>query len=177
MRPEPRQFDSEADLYTAAVGALARRAHSSFEMRKYLERRAASVELVAKVMDRLRERGLIDDQHYAASFARARAAHRRQGPLRIARELRARGVADRHIEAALETVSSPESDGAALRRRIDIWLRHHKNADGRSLDRNQQASLYRSLLRAGFAGDRIRAELGRMRSGAGAPEENEAELG
>ncbi|HVB98112.1 MAG TPA: regulatory protein RecX [Candidatus Dormibacteraeota bacterium] len=160
----PRQLTTEAELYTAAVEALARRAHSSFEMRKYLERRAADGELVPQVLARLRAEKLIDDERYAASFARARSANRRQGPLRIARELRSRGVADRHIEAAVKAASSPESDSAALRRRIEIWLRRHGMNNANALDRKRSASLYRSLLAAGFPGDRIRAELGRRGS-------------
>ncbi|HVB33069.1 MAG TPA: regulatory protein RecX [Patescibacteria group bacterium] len=157
----PRQLATETELYTAAVGALARRAHSAFEMRKYLERRAVDRELVPGVLARLRAEGLIDDARYAALFARARSANRRQGPLRIARELRARGVGDRHIDAAVEAASSTENGRAALRRRIEVWLRRHGADRAGALDRKGFASLYRSLLAAGFPGDRIRAEIGR----------------
>jgi regulatory protein len=161
----PRQFDSEDELYAAAVGALARRAHSCYEMRKYLERRASDRgrAFAPNVIARLKAEGLIDDARYAALFARAHAANRRQGPLRIARELRARGVADRHIRVALELVASPEDEGAALRRRIEIWLRRHGAASPKALDARHFASLYRSLLQAGFAGRSIRSELDRLR--------------
>lgn len=160
----PRQLATETELYTAAIGALARRAHSSFEMRKYLERRAADRGLAPNVLARLKTEGLIDDARYAVLFARARSANRRQGPHRIARELRARGVADRHIRAALEAIASPENERETLRRRIESWLRRHGGARAGSLDRRNLASLYRSLLRAGFPGDRIHAELKRMRN-------------
>ena len=162
MAPGLRQLANEDQLYAAAVGALARRAHSSFEMRKFLERRAADGELVGRVVARLRGEGLLDDARYAALFVRSRSVNRRQGPLRIARELRARGVADRHIKEALETVSSPENEQAALRRRVQIWLRGHRATGAGGLDRKRFASLYRSLLRAGFSGDLIRAELRRL---------------
>lgn len=172
MSQGPRQIATETQLYTAAVGALARRAHSAFEMRRYLERRAADGGLVPKVLARLKTEGLIDDARYAALFARARLANRRQGPLRIARELRARGVPGRHVEAALEAASSIENE-RALRRRIEVWLRRHGVDRPLSLDRKGVASLYRSLLAAGFPGDQIRAEIGRI----GGDSEAQPEIG
>lgn len=171
----PRQLDSEDELYAAAVAALARRSHSAFEMRKYLERRAADRELAPKVLGRLKSEELIDDARYATLFARARSVNRRQGPLRIARELRARGVADRHIQAALGSVASPEGERAALRRRIEIWLRQHGRNGAGSLNRKQMASLYRSLLRAGFPGGMIHSEINR-RGGDPMPGSTEPEF-
>lgn len=161
MKP-PRQLASEEELYLAAIGALARRAHSAFEMRKYLERRAANPEWVRQALARLRAEGLIDDARYARQFALARIANRRQGRFRIARELRARGVPDRHIDAALEEVSAQTNEAALLRRRAETWLRQHRAGDTRSLEPKRLASLYRSLLRAGFSSDGIRAELRRL---------------
>lgn len=165
----PRQLGTEADLYAAAVGALARRAHSVYEMRHLLERRAADRARVAPVLARLRSEGLLDDARYARQFARARAVNRRQGRFRIARELRARGVADRHIQAALSELGSQTDEGALLRRRIDTWLRRQAAAALTALDRRQLASLYRSLLRAGFPGDRIRSEFRRLGQGGELP--------
>ena len=81
-----------------------RRAHSVFEMRRALERRADEKTLVQRVLARLRERQYLDDARYAMQFVRQRSANRRQGRHRIAHELRARGVPDRHIEAAIEEV-------------------------------------------------------------------------
>lgn len=159
---QPRRLSSEDELYAAAIGALARRAHSVSEMRKYLERRAEESTPVRGVLARLKDRGYLDDARYARQFARDRAANRRQGPFRIARELRARGVPDRHIDAALGELAAETDQRAPLRRRIQAWLRRHSVADPSSLDRKLTASLYHSLLRAGFSGDVIRAELRRL---------------
>ena len=162
MARRPRQIPTEEELYAAAITALARRAHSVHEMRQYLDRRAAEPALVAPVLGRLRAEGLVDDARYAGQFARDRSANRRQGRFRIARELRARGVADRYIEAALEEIFSQADEGAMIRRRIQSWLRRHGLDDRGALDPRRAASLYQSLLRAGFPGDRIRAELHRL---------------
>lgn len=132
-----------------------RRAHSAHEMKEYLKARAENSEDAAAVLQRLREHNYVDDARYARDYARVHAQSRRQGKFRITRELRARGVPDRHIEAALQTVFAETDENALVRGRIERRLRHA----GGPLDENRRASLYRSLLRAGFSADVIRAEL------------------
>jgi regulatory protein len=168
MIRKSRVLSNEADLYAAAIGALARRAHSVYEMRQYLERRSDDRAMAASVLSRLGAEGLVDDARYARQFARDRSSNRRQGRFRIARELRARGVADTHIQAALEELASQADESAMIRRRIEIWLRRHAVADPSALGRSQTASLYQNLLRAGFPGDKIRAELRRRGTRSGA---------
>jgi regulatory protein len=169
VRSTARKLETESDLHAAAVKLLARRAHSVHEMRRALERRAADKELVAPVLARLREGGYLDDGRYARQFARPRAQYRRLGRFRIARDLRARGVADRHIEAALDEVFAETDEGALLRRRIERKLRALSGKG--PLDERKLASLYSSLLRAGFSADAIRRELRAVsRAAAGLPD-------
>jgi regulatory protein len=132
-----------------------RRAHSIHEMREFLGRRAQESALVSRVIARLRERKYLDDAKYALDYARQHASSRRQGRFRIARELRGRGVPDQHIDAALETVFAETDEGALVRARIKRHLSHMRG----SLGERKIASIYRSLLRAGFSADIIRAEL------------------
>jgi len=155
MRATPRKLLSETDLYTAAINGLARRAYSVHEMRVYLERRAEDKKTVGAVMDRLKDHKYLDDARYARQFVRLRSELRKQGAFRIARDLRARGVPDRHIEAALAERSAESDEGAAVRARL---ARRLKSLRG-PLDERKKASLYRSLLRAGFSSDTIRREL------------------
>src|SRR5690348_15059700 len=157
MRSEPRKLSSDAELYNAALRALMRRAHSTFELRMYLERRAEEREPVSRVLARLKQEKLIDDEKYALDFARSRASGRRQGGRRIAQELRKRGVPDRHIEAAVAQVFV-DLDEAAIVRKV-IERRTRGRLDERPFDRKQIASLYRTLLRAGFDPGVIRREL------------------
>lgn len=157
MRSSPRKFSTEEELYAAALRALMRRAYSIHQMKAYLEQRAEDKEQVAAVIARLREQNYIDDARYAAEFTRQRARSRGQGSFRIARELRARGVPDRYIDAALETSASETDESALVRKRIQRKLAHIRAP----LDQRKLASLYRSLLRAGFPADIIRAELHR----------------
>jgi regulatory protein len=162
MRSQPRKTSSEEELYAAALRALMRRAHSTFELRIYLERRAldSSVEKegVRHVLARLKQENLIDDARYALDFARSRASGRRQGGRRIAMELRKRGVPDRHIDAAIAQVFADLDEAAIVRKVIE---RRRRLARG-PFDRLKMASLYRTLLRAGFDPSLIRRELRAM---------------
>jgi regulatory protein len=155
VRSSPRKIHTEQELYDAALRALMRRAHSIYEMRGYLARRAEDEQAISAVIARLRERNYLDDARYALDYARQHAQGRRQGRFRIARELRGRGVPDTHIDAALQTIFAETDEAALVRARLKRRLAHIRGA----LGQRQIASLYRSLLRAGFATDTIRAEL------------------
>jgi len=157
FRSSPRKLASEADLYASALRALMRRAHSIHEMKEYLARRVdePGKDLVPPVIARLREQKYLDDARYALDYARAHAQSRRQGRFRIARELRARGIPDQLIEAALASVFAETDESALARVRIKRALARVHGP----LERRKVASIYRSLLAAGFSADVIRAEL------------------
>src|SRR5215472_17284268 len=152
---KPRQIESESALYDAAIKILMRRAHSVHEMKRALERRCEDASLVKNVMARLKQNGYIDDARYAAQFARHRTEGRKQGKFRVARDLRARGVPDRHIEAALDEVAKTTDEAALVRQHIERKLRSFRG----EIDDKKLASLYRSLLRYGFSADTIRRQL------------------
>jgi regulatory protein len=155
MFSRPRQLETEEELYDVAVRALMRRAHSVHEMKQKLERRSNNKLLVQVVMARLKENGQIDDARYAKQFARQRTEGRKQGKFRVARDLRARGVPDRHIEAALDEAAKETDEGAMVRQRIERKLRSYRG----EIDEKKMASIYSSLLRAGFSADIVRREL------------------
>jgi regulatory protein len=167
---KPRQLDSESAVYDAAIKILMRRAHSVHEMKQALERRCENSTLVKSVMAQLKSAGLIDDARYAKQFVRQRTEGRKQGKFRIARDLRARGVPDRHIEAALDEAAQQTDEATLVRQGIERKLRslrgsssersgHLPMSQGGNLDEKKLASLYRSLLRAGFSVDVVRREL------------------
>jgi regulatory protein len=155
MFGKPRQVESETELYDAAVRALMRRAYSVYEMKQLLGRRTEDDKLLRTVMDRLKRAKMIDDERFAKQFARQRTEIRRQGKFRIARDLRARGVPDRHIEAALAESAKETDESAVVRQRLERKLRSFRG----EITENKIASMYRSLLRAGFSADVVRREL------------------
>jgi regulatory protein len=162
MRRAPRQVETADELHAAAVRALMRRAHSVHELRRTLERRCRDEELISAEISRLKQQNLLDDSRYAREFARQHAAIRRQGRLRIAQELRRRGVPDRHIESALDEVFAVQDEAALVCQRLERKLRNLRGP----LDERRLASLYRSLLRAGFSPDQVRTAINTIARGA-----------
>src|SRR5262245_38150714 len=156
-RGRPRQLETEEELYDVALRALMRRAHSVQEMQKKLARCTRNDLLVRVVMARLKESGQLNDARYAQQFTRNRTQSRKQGQFRIARELRARGIADADINSALETSAGESSPAAMVRQRIERKLKSLRGEAGE----RKLASIYVSLLRAGFPSDLIRRELKR----------------
>ena len=155
MFGKTRKLETEAELYDVAVRALMRRPHSVHEMKQKLERRSDNKLLVQVVMARLKENGQIDDALYAKQFARQRTESRKQGKFRVARDLRARGIPDRHIASALEEVAQNSDEAAMVRQRIERKLRSYRG----EIDEKKMASIYGSLLRAGFSAHVVRREL------------------
>jgi regulatory protein len=151
----PRKLSTEHDLYNQALRALVRRAHSVHEMREYLSKRSGNLEFVDPVIARLREQKYLDDARYAIDFSRQHAKTRRQGRFRITRELRTRGVPDSHIETALDAVFAETDESTLVRTGLKRRLVHIRGP----LNERKIASLYRTLLRAGYSAEIIRAEL------------------
>jgi regulatory protein len=124
-------------------------------MKQLLGRRTEDDNLLQTVMDRLKRARMIDDERFAKQFVRQRTEIRRQGKFRIARDLRARGVPDRHIEAALADSAKETDEAAIVHQRLQRKLRSFRG----EISENKMASMYRSLLRAGFSADVVRKEL------------------
>jgi regulatory protein len=158
MFGKPRQLETEAQVYDAAIKILMRRAHSVHEMKKALARRCEDDKIVRGVVERLKRESLLDDARYAKQFTRLRSESRKQGEFRIARDLRARGIPDRHIETAIKDAAETMDPAAIIRQRIERKLRLFRG----EIDERKLASLYRSLIGAGFPSDLIRKELHRI---------------
>jgi len=158
MFGKPRQLETEAAVYDAAIKILLRRAHSVHEMKKALARRCEDDKIVRGVVERLKRENLLDDARYATQFTRLRTESRKQGEFRIARDLRARGIPDRHIETAIKDAAAESDPAAIIRQRIERKLRLFRG----EIDERKMASLYRSLIGAGFPSDLIRKELHRI---------------
>jgi len=133
-----------------------RRAHSVHEMKQKLGRRSEKKLLVQVVMARLKENGMIDDAKYAKQFARQRTQIRKQGKYRVARDLRARGN-------PRPATSPPHSKRSPRLPTKPPWSASASSASCApyrgEIDEKKMASIYGSLLRAGFSADVVRREL------------------
>jgi regulatory protein len=151
----PKPIQDEKTLYEIAVRALARRAHSTGELRQLLAHRKAAKADIDSVLLRLREHGYLDDTRYARSFAASRIESDRHGRRRVERDLAARRVHPdlirKTIHAAYEDVDERELLRDYLRRKVRLAKPPQKAS--------AVASLYRRLLRAGFSSATIGKEL------------------
>jgi regulatory protein len=153
-------------LKQSALGLLSRREYSRHELEQRLARAALKWsaaagesdalegdfgEVIARVLDRLQQQDYQSDRRFAESLLRSRIG-RGQGRVRIAQELRHKGVADLLRESVLEGC---QQDWFELARSV-----HQRRFGGRSLaDRREQAKQQRFLLYRGFTHGQCRYAL------------------
>jgi regulatory protein len=122
IRTGERAADEGPDPWEIAVKLLAMRALSSEELRRRLARRGVPPEQLSAVLARLAASRYLDDGEYARAWARSRAHRRSLGPTRLAKELRAKGIAEGDIAVALREAfterGTREVAEAAVMRRL-----------------------------------------------------------
>ena len=139
--------------YAYAVALLARRDHSTAELRKKLKERGYLEHAIEPVLIDLEETRKLDDQRYGANVVAYR-ARRGQGPARIKNELRKSGLKDDQIAAAVQT-GDDAPDFVALAREA----RRRKFGADLPTDWKERAKQARFLQYRGFSTDHIRAAL------------------
>ncbi|HNW78285.1 MAG TPA: regulatory protein RecX [Candidatus Competibacteraceae bacterium] len=137
-----------ATLRAKALELLARREHSRLELRQKLVQRGFASTDIEPVLDALAAEGLLNERRYAELYACGR-ADKGYGPLRIARELRERGIAQDVVQQALATLENdwPRTLRTLHRKRFQALI--PADAAGRL----QQTRLFRQH---GFTLDQIR---------------------
>ena len=152
---EPRPALDDRGTRVAAFDLLARKAWSGRDLHTRLVRRGAPTEVAREVVAELEGKGYVDDQAFARWWAEARARGRRVGSLRLAQELRAKGIAPALAAAAVESAFAevPESARAleAARRRLPALLRARPD--------RAATRLRDYLLRRGYPAGAVRAAI------------------
>ena len=124
---------------------LARREHSRHELSRKLSRIASEGEDVDLILDELSAKGWLSDARFAEQSVRAKA--RRYGPIKVAHDLRAKGVDDEAIAAAFRAAGA---DGAASIE--SVWRSRFSKMPADQRERTRQA---RFLQGRGFEFDAI----------------------
>lgn len=155
FEPRPEQnAERAADpaaARVAAIALLARRDLPSGELCERLGARGFEPEATAVALAALATEGALNDERYAHNYV-AYHAGRGRGPIRIGADLRARGLPQELIEAALASGPDWRVVAAAARAR-----RFGKPAPASWRERARQA---RFLQYRGFSADHIRAATG-----------------
>jgi len=146
---------SDAERYRQAYGAalrlLVRREHSAQELRQKLKQRRCPAAVADRVIAALRDEGALSDRRFVEIYVQGR-FERGFGPLRIAAELRERGVDPLLIDAALDAYA--QAWRASARRQ-----RHRRFGAGVPAEFSDRIRQVRFLQRRGFNADQIHAAL------------------
>lgn len=143
--------------YVAAMRILQYRFNSEAELRRKLQRKQFTAELIDPTIERLRHELWIDDARFAGSFVRTRQL-KRIGPRRIARELGAAGVDEDTARHAVRQHADPERERADLEslcRKRHLVLVRRKGAEyAASGEGRNKLTVY--LLNQGYDGALVR---------------------
>ena len=138
--PEP------GDLRERALRLLARREHSRFELARKLGQAGFAQPDIEPLLDEFEGKNWLSDRRFAESYV---ADHRaRAGSVKLAYELRQRGVSD----AIIEDVLSKNRD-SELERAREVWRKKFPSA---SASPPEKAKQIRFLQSRGFSIDVIR---------------------
>ena len=130
-----------------AMRWLARREHSVTELVQRLSSKGYSSQDAADVVQRLRGEGLVSDRRFAESLLGSR-VERGYGPVKIAHELKARGIDDELIDELLG-----DEQEYWLERLRTVWAKRYGRAPA---DYREWAKQARGLQARGFTAEQVR---------------------
>lgn len=138
-----------ATLRQKALNLLARREHSRLELTHKLEHAGFDLGDIAPLLDAFEAKNWLSDRRFAESYV---ADHRaKAGSIKLAYELRQRGVGDDVIETILGANRDSEFERAC-----DVWKKKFKSAPADAAEKARQT---RFLQSRGFMSDVIRCVL------------------
>lgn len=124
--------------------------------RKALKDMEGDADAASRILSSLVEDRYVDDARYAVAFAREKANIQGWGPIKIRFQLRAKGVSEEDISAALQEVEPEKADD-----KLDRLLA----AKARTLegDPQKRLKLLKFGLSRGYAYDAVEASLSRIK--------------
>ena len=138
--PEP------GDLRERALRLLARREHSRAELARKLGQAGCAQHEIASLLDEFEEKNWLSDRRFAESYV---ADHRaRAGSVKLAYDLRQRGVSETVIEGVLS-----ENHDTELERAHQVWQKKFGSAPA---DSTEKARQIRFMQTRGFTLETIR---------------------
>ena len=135
--PDPHDVARRIVLRQLAMGPRTRR-----QLEDKLRDRGTAPEVAARVLDRMGEVGLVDDEAYAEMFVRSQQETKGLAASALRHELRRKGVADEVVDAALEEVD-PEREKEQARALVARRLRTMRGVEREVQTRRLAAFLAR----------------------------------
>ena len=140
--------DEQGRAYNRGVRFLAHRPRSVAEMRQYLEKKEFSAAAIDFAVEKLRDRGYLDDEAFARFWVDNRMRFRPRGVYGLRYELRQKGIDDEVIDGALAGIDEEAAAWRAVQPKLAAW---------RKLERRQfENKMAGFLTRRGFSYDTAR---------------------
>ena len=155
---KPKPLDAKG-LLDYALRALSARALTQGELRARLARRAADPADIDTTIARLKEYGYLNDRRFAETYTRLRLENQGLGRYRVLRDLKTRRVAPALAEKVVADAYRAVDEDALIDQYLHRKFRRQKPTD---LTPNRLASLYRTLVRAGFPSGKIMKALRKL---------------
>lgn len=151
--PDPHDVARRIVLRQLAMGPRTRR-----QLEDKLRDRGCEAQVARRVLDRMTEVGLVDDEAYAQMWVRSRQETKGLAASALRHELREKGVAEELVEAALEEVD-PEREKEQARALVARRMRTMRGLDREVQTRRLAAFLARKGYSAGVAYQVVREAL------------------
>lgn len=143
------QMESEkSDALDKALGYISAVQKTEKQVRDYLAEKGYLSDVAEYVLEKMRDYGFLDDGAYAESYAGS--AVKRKGARLIRMELKSKGIADEHIDAA---VNGLEGEEETAKRLLEKYMR------GKPCDKASLYKAFRYLMGKGFDYEVSRAAL------------------
>ena len=130
---------------------LGRRAYATGELARKLGQKGVEAPVIDRVLARLIELDLVDDETYAEMYVRNRKGEKGQRVLR--QELRFKGIEESLIDSTLEPLEDVQAEAASALLKKHGW--RFQGGD----PRRDRARAYAFLARRGFPGEAVQAAL------------------
>lgn len=149
--PKLKPTPDPGDLRERALRLLARREHSRAELTRKLGQAGFALEDIAPLLDQFEAKNWLSDQRFAESYL---ADHRaRAGSIKLAYDLRQRGVSSSIIDELLK-----DNQNSELERAREVW---QKKFGTPPADAAEKARHIRFMQSRGFTGEVIRRAIGK----------------
>jgi len=136
--------------YIKAIRYLGTKARSSRQIADYLKRHEFNDEHISHALERLQSDGYVNDEQYAIAFVQSKTRIQGKGRVRIAQDLKNRGISQKAIDMALLELDEQDEFDAACREA----LKKLRSLSGE--DREIRRKLQLFLLRKGYTSGLIR---------------------
>lgn len=113
--------DGQQQAYDQALRFLSYRPRSQAEVEHHLHAKRASAEVIAVVIERLRQAGYLDDQLFARFWVENRQQFRPRSRRALEHELRQKGVGRQVIASAMSGLDDETAAWQALEGQLERW--------------------------------------------------------